>query len=114
MAFTVPVPPDGTASVTITNHAMLRVGDELTTLSTWTGEPAPGGAPTNYRKLIIGRVASINSGTGAIGLMRVPKSFVSGSYNVYSYELPYIRQITIGTTTSASTSVTGVNRQPGG
>ena len=114
VAFT--VPGDGTATFTsAANYLMLRVGDELTTLSTWNGEnPLPGVlTDQNYRKTLIGKVTAIDSGTGLVSLFQVPKSFAAGSYSVWLIELPTIRPITVGTTTSGSAVVATVSTMNG-
>jgi hypothetical protein len=107
---------DGTATFTtsVANAAKLVIGDYLTTLTAWTGENPSGGVGVSYAKTTIGRVTAVNSGTGAVALIDVPKSFLTASYsNIYMWELPKIHQITIGTTTASSTSVTGVTPPTG-
>jgi hypothetical protein len=98
---------DGTGSFTSSNPGRYFVGAYVAPLEAWTGAGPAGALGHSYRRMSIGRVASISGST--INLAEMPISFTTGSYTPYLWRLPTYKPRSIGTTTSGSADITNVS-----
>jgi hypothetical protein len=104
-AVTITAAGDGSATLTVADGGVFQVGDWVSTITTLNGVD-PGGAAVTLKGQGIGRVETVVGNN--ITLKGCAKSLVTGSYTVYLYRIPTIRNRSFGDTTSGNANILNV------
>lgn len=100
----VTVPGNGTASFTVADPSLIQVGDVLTQSGTLTFDYMTS-TGLDLASLGVGRVASVDSGTGAVTLDEVPAALTAGNYTFQLRRWPRIRARCLGDVTNGNADV---------
>lgn len=105
---TVTVATDGTATFTSADYKKYRVDEYVQSQLGWTPDPylRTGAVAWTGNYLSMGRVKTIDSGTGLITLEHVPKGLATGTRTIMLTHPGYFRARCMATTTNASPTIT--------